>query len=93
MSGVEGEFAKAEVDVVVRVGLVEDAGLDEPGARVEEESQRRADREPDPGSGETGDGGVDDVAWEAERDCAVGGKCGAGGRRGGWVVGCLCIGL
>lgn len=43
LGGVERELAKAEVDVVVRVGLIEDAGFDEAGAGVEEESERRAD--------------------------------------------------
>lgn len=50
LGGVVGEFAEGEVCIDVRIGLVEDRGLNKARPRIEEELQLCILREPDPSS-------------------------------------------
>lgn len=50
LGAVEGEFAEAEVGVEIGVGGVGDGGLDEAGARVDQERQMAVDGKPEAGA-------------------------------------------
>jgi hypothetical protein len=68
LPAVEGELAERKVDVGIGVGWVEDRGLDESWARVEEELQTLARGEPDAATGNARDSRNDGVAGGAEMD-------------------------
>lgn len=68
LSVVEGKFREAEVDIVIRVGLIEDRRLDQSWAGIDKELQLCAHREPDTSSCEPGNNCIDDITGAAEVD-------------------------
>lgn len=93
LGAVEGEFAEAEVGVEVGVGGVGDGGLDEAGARVDQECQMAVDGKPEAGARQAGDCDGPAGPRRTEIDGAVGLERSAGGGWGVGVVGSTAIGL
>lgn len=67
-----GKFAKGPVDVVVRIGRVCHAGLDDSWTWVQEESQLGVNAEPDASTSDLGNFDVDSVARRTEWDRNIG---------------------
>ena len=86
LPAIESELAESKIGVGVGVGWVEDRGLNESRAGVDEELQTLAGGEPDAATGNARDSRNDGVAGGAEGDGDVFGQVLAGRRWGGRVV-------
>jgi hypothetical protein len=86
LPAVEGELAEREIGIGIGVSWVEDRGLNESRAGVDEELQALAGGEPDAATGNARDSRNDGVAGGAEGDGDVFGQVLAGRRWRGRVV-------
>lgn len=86
LPAVESELAEREIGIGIGVSWVEDRGLDESRAGVDEELQALAGGEPDAATGDARDSRNDGVAGGAEVDGDVLGQVLAGRGWGGRVV-------